>query len=72
MRRGAPPLDAILEALGRYRSSFVLRAHHQVALLALKRDGRWAAGALRSGYKTSVTDGAGSEVVEPGAVVLAD
>jgi len=72
MRRGAAPLEAIVEALERYRSSFELREHHQVALLALRRDGQWAAGALRSGYKTSITDATRSEVVEPGAVLLAD
>jgi N4-(beta-N-acetylglucosaminyl)-L-asparaginase len=72
MRRGAAPLDAIVEALERYRSSYQLREHHQVALLALKRDGQWAAGALRSGYKTSVTSATRSEVVDPGAVILAD
>jgi hypothetical protein len=71
MRRGAPPLDAIWLTLRRIVESYPkLRKEHQVALVALHRNGQYASAALRPGYKTSVVDRAGSNVIEPDAVEL--
>lgn len=70
MRRGAGPLDALREVLQRIVDSYDLRPEHQVALVALTREGRWASAALRQGYKTSIREAHRSEVVEPDAVML--
>jgi len=72
MRRGAPPLDALLVALSRFEEAFHLRHNHQVAMIALRPDGDWASAALRPGYKTSITDTSRSEVIDPDAVLLDD
>lgn len=70
MRRGATPLEAVVEALERIRSSYDLLPHHQVAFLALARDGRWAGGALRPGFRAAIRDPDGSRIVEPDRTLL--
>lgn len=70
MRRGASPLDAVVEALSRYEPNFELRDEHQAALIALAPDGRWASGSLRAGYKTCITSAAQNEVIEAHAVLI--
>ena len=72
MRRGSSPRDAVRGALERILSAGPLEPHHQVAFLALHRDGRWSSGALRPGYKTTVFQGAGGQVVGPEVELLAD
>ncbi|MFO0873956.1 MAG: isoaspartyl peptidase/L-asparaginase [Phycisphaerales bacterium] len=54
LRRGATPAEAVEEALRRIASGGALEPHHQVAFIALRPDGTWAAGALRDGYQTTV------------------
>jgi isoaspartyl peptidase/L-asparaginase-like protein (Ntn-hydrolase superfamily) len=70
MRRGAAALEAITDALQRYSDAYELKDDHQVGLLALRPDGSFASGALRGGFKVSVTDRARSEVIEPDVVIL--
>ena len=72
MRAGRSPRDAVEIAIARVRDSFTLKSQHQVAVIALRADGAWAAGALRPGYKTSVQDGAGQRIVDPDVVLLPD
>ncbi len=72
MRRGASPLEAVVEVLERIRSAYTLEPHHQVALIALRPDGSWGAAALRSGFRIAVRDPAGSRIVEPGATLFPD
>ncbi len=76
MRRGASPMDAVMEALGRITKRFKLGPDHQVAMIALAppaRPGRewggWASGAIRPGFSHAVTDIAGTRV-EPAQRVL--
>lgn len=70
MRRGASPLEAVTDAMSRYEPSFALRDEHQAAVIALAPDGRWAAGALRPGYRTCITSAGRNEVVEPDVVMI--
>jgi isoaspartyl peptidase/L-asparaginase-like protein (Ntn-hydrolase superfamily) len=70
MRRGASALDAIADALRRYPETYELKDDHQVGLLALQPDGTFASGALRRGFKVSVTDRSRSEIIEPDALIL--
>lgn len=71
MRAGASPEEALRETLKRVESSFALEPQHQVAFVALRADGAWAAGALRKGFLSIRRDAGGSAVEEP-AVVLRD
>lgn len=71
MRRGASPVDALGEAIGRIGDAYDLEPEHQVAMIAVRPDGAWASAALRPGYKTVVSDADGSRVVDPDLVVLA-
>lgn len=70
MRRGASPLDAILEALGRIRSRCALREEHQVAFLAVNPRGEWASAALRPGFHHTITDQSGSRVQDAQTVLM--
>lgn len=72
MRAGREPVEAMTEALRRIAAIGPLRAEHQVALIAMRADGRWAAAALRPGYRTSVTDAQRNDAVGPDAVLLPD
>lgn len=65
MRRGATPEEAVREVLRRIEARFQLDAHHQVALIALARDGRWSAGALRAGFAVTIADASGIRSVAP-------
>jgi isoaspartyl peptidase/L-asparaginase-like protein (Ntn-hydrolase superfamily) len=65
MRRGRSPLDALREAIERIRAAHALRPEHQVAMIALRADGTWAAAALRDGFKASVRDRRGARVTDP-------
>lgn len=72
MRQGASPLDAVKQSLQRIVESFDLEDHHQVAMIALKPDGSFATAALRSGYKTAVTNEQGSRIIEPEWVAMGE
>jgi isoaspartyl peptidase/L-asparaginase-like protein (Ntn-hydrolase superfamily) len=71
MRRGAAPLEAAVEVLQRIIESYPPRDEHQVAIIALDRDGRWSSAALRGGYQTAVRTPGRDELVPPERVMLA-
>jgi L-asparaginase/N4-(beta-N-acetylglucosaminyl)-L-asparaginase len=70
MRRGASPADALRQTLQRICDAYEIREDHQVAMIALRPDGRWSSAALRPGYKTSRRSASRSEVLDPELVLL--
>jgi isoaspartyl peptidase/L-asparaginase-like protein (Ntn-hydrolase superfamily) len=70
MRRGANPLDAIVEVLTRVIDEYELHDDHQVALIALSPAGHWASACLRTGYMTAAHNVDGGHLVEPDTVLL--
>lgn len=70
MRRGASPLDAAADALGRISRRFTLKDEHQVAFLAVNARGEWASASLRPGFKHTITDERGSRVEAPNLVLM--
>jgi isoaspartyl peptidase/L-asparaginase-like protein (Ntn-hydrolase superfamily) len=69
MRRGAAPEEALRECMNRLIESYDLKPHHQVGMIALEPDGRWAHVSLRSGYRTAVRSGTREEMVESAGVL---
>lgn len=69
MRSGAEPMAAIETVLRRIEKSYTLRTEHQVALIAMAPDGRWASGALRGGFVHCISDATGTRT-EPAMKVL--
>lgn len=65
MRRGRSPIEALREAIERIGAAHALQPEHQVAMIALRADGAWAAAALRDGFKASVRDRRGARVTDP-------
>lgn len=65
MRRGASPLESIVEVLRRVERNYSIEPHHQVAMIAIARNGQWGAGALRKGFLAVVHDETGCRVTEP-------
>ena len=72
MRRGATPADATREAVLRLAQAYDLQPHHQAVFLAMDAKGRFAAAALRPGYRTSVQDGQGPRAVEADFTAVSD
>lgn len=72
MRRGASPIDALRETLGRIIDRFSLHQDHQLAMLAVSPKGERASVAMRSGFRATITDAGGSRVVDPDEVLLPD
>jgi isoaspartyl peptidase/L-asparaginase-like protein (Ntn-hydrolase superfamily) len=72
MRQGAPPVDAIQEALARVEKNYTLRPEHQAAFLALRPDGDWSSGALRPGFKVSVLTPAADSIVDAAITLRRD
>ncbi|MBG85096.1 MAG: hypothetical protein CMJ40_11205 [Phycisphaerae bacterium] len=70
MRSGAMPEDAIREVLERIASRSDLQVNHQVALIAIRPDGHWSAGALRPGFRLAFSDGSGHHTMDPAFVQL--
>jgi len=74
LRRGGSPIDAVTEVIARVvalgRVELELRPHHQVAVIALATDGRWATGALRPGFKAVIRTTERHEAVEADHVEL--
>jgi isoaspartyl peptidase/L-asparaginase-like protein (Ntn-hydrolase superfamily) len=75
MRRGAAPLESLVEVLERIAKRFTLGPDHQVAMLAMapapapgKQWGGWASAAIRPGFRHTITDGAGTRLEEPKTV----
>jgi len=69
MRRGADPLSAVMETLGRVRKASAGRAGFQLAFLAMSLDGEVAGAALQKGFDFAVTDGRGRHELVPGEVL---
>ncbi len=77
MRRGATPLDAMVEALTRIAKQFTLGPDHQVAMIAMaaapkpgKQWGGWASAAIRPGFRHTITDATGTRVEEPSRILM--
>lgn len=70
MRAGMMPQDAIREVLERIGSRSDLQSNHQVAMIAIRPDGHWSAGALRPGFRLAFSDGSGHHVIDPSFVQL--
>ncbi len=71
MRQGARPVDAIRQTLQRVMDRFTLHAEHQIAFIAISKEGEWASGALRPGFRHTFTNETGSRIEEP-TIVLAE
>lgn len=72
MRRGATPFEATREAVTRLAHAYDLQPHHQAVFLAMDARGRFAAAALRPGYRTSVRDADGARAVEADFTAISD
>ena len=70
MRRGARPLEALMEVLERIQAEFELDAGHQVCFVALANDGGCFSVALRPGFRVSVSCNGVHEAREPDAILL--
>ena len=70
MRRGAQPVDAMLEVLARITSDHEITPAHQVCLVALTPEGSYASVALRPGFRMSVSCGDRHEAIDPDAILL--
>ncbi len=77
MRRGATPLDALIDCLHRITQRFTLGPDHQVAMIAMaappregKEWGGWATAAIRPGFRHTITDAGGTRVEEPTRVLM--
>jgi N4-(beta-N-acetylglucosaminyl)-L-asparaginase len=69
MGRGASPKDAIYETLSRLAQCWPLQKEHQVAYIATTPSGKFASGALRSGFKYSVCHGTSALILDPDIVL---
>ena len=69
MRRGASPLDAGMEVLQRIDANYDLKKHHQIGFITCDAAGRYAAVALREGFRAVVGDQDGVRVIEPDQVL---
>lgn len=76
MRRGATPLDAVVEALDRIRDRFAIGPDHQVAMIAMApapKPGHqwkgWASAALKPGFFHTISDAKGTRVEDPSRVL---
>jgi N4-(beta-N-acetylglucosaminyl)-L-asparaginase len=69
MRQGWSPQLAIVEVLRRIADRFKIRPEHQVAMIAMTPEGKWASAALRPGFSHTISDEDGTRV-EPAQVVL--
>lgn len=69
MRQGMTPLEAMVEVLARITKRFKLKPDHQVAMIAMAPDGRWASAALKPGFHHTVTDENGTRI-EPAQRVM--
>ncbi len=69
MGRGASPKEAIHDTLARLAQCWPLNMDHQVAFIATTPSGKYAAGALRSGFKYSVCDNKSARILDPDIVL---
>jgi isoaspartyl peptidase/L-asparaginase-like protein (Ntn-hydrolase superfamily) len=69
MRASAAPADALLAAITRTAEEQELGPEDQIALLALRPDGAYAALALRPGFRAVLSRGAEPELLEPQAIL---
>jgi len=69
MRRGADPLAAAMETLGRVRRVNAGRDDFQLAFLAMSLDGEVAGAALQKGFQFALSDGRGRHELVNGEVL---
>lgn len=55
LRAGDEPIEALMHVLRRIQSRHALKADHQVALVALRKDGATASASLRPGFSQCLT-----------------
>lgn len=72
MRRGSQPVEAIATALHRIRQACQPKKEEQAAFIALRKDGIWAAGALREGFQVAVRSPVQEALVAPTIIVSQD
>jgi len=70
MRRGAKPLDALVEILQMIVDENDLHADAQVGMIVLTPDGEYATGALRRGYTTAIRTAELDQHIEPDTILL--
>ena len=72
MRRGAAPADAARAVIERIARVNRIEPHHQVAIVAVGRDGTAAAAALRTGFLLAVRTPSGAALSPPAFTMRAD
>jgi isoaspartyl peptidase/L-asparaginase-like protein (Ntn-hydrolase superfamily) len=70
MRQGMSPREATAAVVARIRDEFKLRPEHQVAIVALHRDGAWSSAALRPGFLAAARDDAGERLVPAETIIM--
>jgi N4-(beta-N-acetylglucosaminyl)-L-asparaginase len=70
MRQGREPLEAIVAVLERVRDRYQLVKDHQVAMIAVRADGRAAWASLRPGFVGVITTPSGTQSEAPQRVLL--
>ena len=72
MRRGQTPQAAIFNALQRIAQVCHPSPRQQAAFIALRRDGVWAAGALRPGFQVAIRSSTEEGLLDPQVVFLSE
>ena len=69
LRRGGSLKDAVVETLERVQNLGDLRPHHQVGIIVMDAQGRFATGGFRPGFLIAVRDAEGGRLLEPDLVL---
>ncbi|MBC04028.1 MAG: hypothetical protein CMJ34_12125 [Phycisphaerae bacterium] len=69
LRRGGSLRDAVQETLQRVEDLGDLRPHHQVGIIVMDHEGRFATGGFRPGFLIAVRDAEGGRLLEPDLVL---
>ena len=69
LRRGGSLNDAVLETLKRVEDLGDLRPHHQVGIIVMDHQGRYATGGFRPGFLIAVRDAEGGRLLQPDLVL---
>ena len=69
LRRGGSLNDAVVETLERVQDLGDLRPHHQVGIMVMDHEGRFATGGFRPGFLIAVRDAEGGRLLEPDLVL---
>lgn len=70
MRRGDTPLDALTGVLQRVIEAHDLHDDHQLGMIALRADARFATASLRPGYQTAIRSPRADKLIKPHRVML--